>query len=420
MGKNIGFVSTRFAGVDGVSLEARKWAEVLTENDYKCFWFAGELDMDPKRSMLVKEAHFQHATNIKINDRIFGKQARTLTVTNDIQDLKVYLKKQLRIFIERFSIDMLIVQNALAIPMQVPLGMALTETIAELQIPCIAHHHDFYWERTRFLLNAIGDYIGMAFPPSLPNIEHVVINSVAHEELAHRQGISSTIIPNVLNFEKPPHIERERSVKLRETIGLSPEDKMILQPTRIVQRKGIEHAIELVSELDNPHCKLFISHEAGDEGFEYVEWLKNYAEDVDVDMRLIDTCIKDPWNFRARDKDRHSLWDIYPHADFITFPSMYEGFGNAFLEAVYFKKPLLINRYAIFARDIEPHGFDVVVMDGFITPKTVEKALDILTNPELAKKIVEHNYRIALRHYSYATLRRSLNFLISKFFGVDN
>jgi hypothetical protein len=29
MGKNIGFISTRLAGIDGVSLEASKWADVL-------------------------------------------------------------------------------------------------------------------------------------------------------------------------------------------------------------------------------------------------------------------------------------------------------------------------------------------------------------------------------------------------------
>jgi hypothetical protein len=57
------------------------------------------------------------------------------------------------------------------------------------------------------------------------------------------------------------------------------------------------------------------------------------------------------------------LWDVYPHSDFVTSPSLYEGFGNAFLEAVYFKKPLLINRYAIFVRDIEPKAFDFIAMD---------------------------------------------------------
>ena len=48
--------------------------------------------------------------------------------------------------IKNFKIDALIAENALTIPLHVPLGLALTEIIAETQIPTIAHHHDFYWE----------------------------------------------------------------------------------------------------------------------------------------------------------------------------------------------------------------------------------------------------------------------------------
>ena len=45
---NIGFVSTRFAGIDGVSLESSKWAEVLEDLGHLCFWFAGELAENKK------------------------------------------------------------------------------------------------------------------------------------------------------------------------------------------------------------------------------------------------------------------------------------------------------------------------------------------------------------------------------------
>ena len=75
------------------------------------------------------------------------------------------------------GIDLLIAENVLTIPMHVPLGVAITEFLAETRLPAIAHHHDFYWERTRFLVNSVGDYLRMAFPPNLPSIEHVVINS---------------------------------------------------------------------------------------------------------------------------------------------------------------------------------------------------------------------------------------------------
>ena len=419
MPKNIGFVSTRFAGTDGVTLEASKWARVLEAKGHSCFWFAGELDRENTRSFLVPEAHFRHEQNQWINTRVLGRKQRKASVTETIQALKSILKVQLRDFIETFQVDMLIAENVLTIPMHVPLGIALTELIAETQIPTIAHHHDFYWERTRYAVNAVEDYLRMAFPPKLPSIEHVVINSSAQEELALRTGIASIIIPNVIDYENPPEIDAVQSLQIRESIGLGPDDVMILQPTRIVQRKGIEHAIALVEELEDPRYKLVISHEAGDEGYDYAEWLKENARDRGVDLRLVATRIADPINGNGDRNEDYTLWDVYPYADFITYPSLYEGFGNAFLEAVYFKKPLLINRYAIFVRDIEPKGFDLVVMDGFLTKRNIADVKHILESPERRAQMIEHNYAVAAKYYSYALLRRWLGTLMINFFGVE-
>ncbi len=412
MGKNIGFVSTRFAGTDGVSLEAAKWSEILERSGHRCFWFAGDLDHDPERSLMVPEAFFKHETNKAIDVEVFGRKRRSPETTQAIHDLRAHLKKRLYEFIDRFQIDMLVAQNLLTIPMHLPLGLALTEVIAETLIPTVAHHHDFYWERTRFSVNAVGDYLRMAFPPSLPTIQHVVINSAAQEELALRTGLSSVIIPNVLDFENPPQSDEKDTRAFRRRIGLVPEDFLILQPTRIVQRKGIEHAIDLVHQLGNRHFKLLISHEAGDEGVEYADWLKDHARERGVDLRLITTSVPDA-------PDRPSLWDLYAHADFITYPSLYEGFGNAFLEAVYFKKPLLINRYAIFVRDIEPKSFDLIVMDGYLTKKNVLKVRELLENQDLRERMTAHNYTVAARHYSYAMLRRQLDNMMANFFGVN-
>ena len=413
MGKNIGFVSTRFAGTDGVSLEAAKWSENLQKSGHRCYWFAGELDRDPEVSLCVPEAFFQHERNRAIDAEIFGKKRRSRETTETIHSLRAFLKDGLHAFIERYQIDMMVAENILTIPMHVPLGLAMAETIAETQIPTVAHHHDFYWERTRFAVNAVGDYLRMAFPPNLPNIEHVVINSAAQEELALRTGVSSVIIPNALDFENPPLVDEKHTEAFRRDIGLAPGDHLILQPTRIVQRKGIEHAIELVHELGDPRYKLVISHEAGDEGFEYAEWLKEHAAERGVDLRLIGTRVPGTLN-------GYSLWELYAHADFITYPSLYEGFGNAFLEAVYFKKPLLINRYAIFVRDIEPKGFDLIVMDGYLTKKNVRQVREVLESPARWVQMTSHNYAVAARHYSFAMLRRQLDNLIANFFGVNH
>lgn len=414
MPERAGFISTRFAGTDGVSLESAKWASVLAEDGHECFWYAGRLDRDAGRSRCIPEAFFNHAENVWIQERAFGKTARTPLVTNRINGMANYLKRTLYDFIDHFDIDFIIPENVLSIPMHLPLGIALTELLSETHLPSIAHHHDFYWERSRFLVNAVPDFLDMAFPPRNPDLQHVVISSAAQEELARRKALPSMVIPNVMDFENPPPaIPDPYSSDVRAEIGLEPGDVLILQPTRVVPRKGIEHAISLVKMLNHPKYKLVVSHEADDEGRAYREMIAQYAQYNGVDIRFFATRVSDTRQLSTDGKKMYTLSDLYTHADLVTYPSLYEGFGNALLEAVYHRVPVLVNRYAIFGRDIEPKGFRIPIMEGFLTPEVVEEVRRLLENPEYRRAVVDQNYRVASRYYSYGVLRRSLRVLIA-------
>ena len=417
MAKNIGFVSTRFAGQDGVSLESAKWAEVLWEDRHISYWYSGHSDRNPDISHVVPEASFGFSENQWINERIWKGDSRDRFVIERIRALADYLKSTLYRFVEKFDIDLLIPQNCLAIPMHVPLGIALTEFLSETRLPAIAHHHDFYCERTRFSVNCIPEYLDMSFPPKLANMRDVVINQEAQEQLALRKGSSSLVIPNVFDFENPPEQVDEYASDVRKELGLTEDDFFILQPTRVVPRKGIEQAIKLVSLLKDPRCKLVISHEAGDEGYEYLGMLEQMAKEEGVDMRVVADRVGE---VRQRDSDGrkvYTLWDLYHHADFVTYPSTYEGFGNALLEAIYFRKPVLINRYSIFVRDIEPKGFRLLTMDGFVTPTIARQVRQILLEPGLREEIVNHNYEVARQFYSYSAIRSNLRAFISSLTG---
>jgi len=414
---NIGFVSTRFAGIDGVSLESSKWARVLEDEGHTCFWFAGELSKSEPISLQVSQANFKDEKNLWINRQLFGTHQKSLRLARIMCDYKSTIASRLKLFIDIYQIGLLVVENALAIPMHIPLGLALTDVIAETGIPTIAHHHDFYWERNRYLpLNGSKVYIHRAFPPRLPNIEHVVINSKARNDLARRRGIAATLIPNAVDFENPPTADKERISAFRHSVGLKPDDIMFLQPTRIVQRKGIESAIKLVKELNHPKYSLVVSHEAGDEGFEYAFKIKALARQSGIRIRFIHNMVDDPFGSRQGSNDRFSLWEVYQAADFVTYPSLYEGFGNALIETIYFKKPLLVNRYKIFIDDIEPLGLDVVKMDENLTAEVVADVKSIIDDKYRREKMVAANYRIAGEHYSYALLRRQFASLISNLF----
>ncbi|MEM6331361.1 MAG: glycosyltransferase family 1 protein, partial [Planctomycetota bacterium] len=329
IGRRIGFVGTRFAGTDGVSLEAAKWAKVLWDYRHVSYWYGGKLDTDPSVSMLVPHAYFGHPDIQWINDRIFGAPTRDPEVTRRIFALTEHLKRTLYDFVRKFDIEILIVQNALCIPMNVPLGVAISMFVAETNFPTIAHHHDFYWERDRFSVNSVGDLLRMAFPCTVPCIQHVTINSEAQRALSHRRGASSVLVPNVLQFENPPPGVDDYNADFRQAIGLEADDVLFLQPTRVVPRKGIEHAISLIKAIGNPKCKLVISHESGDEGHGYLNMLQDMADHQGVDLRLIPDRIGEQRGQNEAGEKTYLLADAYLHADFITYPSLYEGFGNA-------------------------------------------------------------------------------------------
>lgn len=413
----IGFVGVRFAGVDGVSLETAKWATVLEQMGHTCYYFSGLNDRPAERSMVVPEAYYRHPEVKARHDAFFASHTRTAEDTRWVHVWRQNLRRQLDRFVAEFDLDMLIPQNALAIPLHIPLGLALTELIAETGIPTLAHHHDFAWERKRFLVNGVNDYIGMAFPPDLPSLQHVVINSQASHQLARRRGVGSVVIPNVMDYETPPPQVDAFSADLRTALGLVDDELFILQPTRVVQRKGIEHAIELVQRLGRK-ARLVISHASGDEGNDYEMRIRQFADMMGVSTLFCSDYFDDERRIEADGRKVYSLWDAYPQADLVTYPSEVEGFGNAFLEAIYFRKPIVVNNYAIFATDIRPKGFSVIEFDEYMTDATISQTREVLDNPALRAAMVDRNYELGQAHFSYAVLRRKLRARLVEMFGI--
>jgi glycosyltransferase involved in cell wall biosynthesis len=414
---HIGFVSTRFSGTDGVSLETEKWAKVLTALGHECFYFAGESDRLAERSLVVPEAHFNHPQILSLNKDIFDDYTRSSETTGAIQRLRYHLKQRLYEFVLNFALDILVVENALSLPMNVPLGLAITELIAETQISTIAHHHDFSWERTRFSVSAAADYLNAAFPPALPSITHVVINSFGARQLALRTGASAVLVPNVMDFDNPPAEADGATGELRAALGVGSDQYLLLQPTRIVPRKRIELAIELTRRLELDSV-LVITHPSGDEGSAYKTHLRNYAELMDVEVVFGAEIVNHRREDLPNGRRVYSLGDAYQAADLVTYPSTIEGFGNAFLETIYYRRPLVISTYEIYKTDIRPKGFKVIGFEEFIRDDTVEAARQCLLTPEIGQQMAEHNYEIGRRYYSFTTLESQLVVLLNRSLGI--
>jgi glycosyltransferase involved in cell wall biosynthesis len=415
----IGFVSTRFHGTDGVSLEASKWAKVLEkELDHECFWFAGKLDTPENSSSLCPEAFFEHPSVISLQEKLFSDLN---TCSNDLTDsvnvLETEIHNSLENFIREYSINLIIPQNVLAIPMHVPMGLAVTN-MASKGLPMIAHHHDFYWERERFLKGCAQHYLDSSFPPKLTEkFQHVVINSQAKESLMQRLGLESTVIPNVFDFENPPSNSDNYGDDFCDQFKIESDEIFVLQPTRIVPRKGIELSIELCSKIQKLTKKkicLVVSHLAGDEGMEYYYQLVDLSDRLGVKVIWAGERIGESRGLNSSGEKLYKLWDVYPHADFVTYPSLYEGFGNALLETFYFSKPVLVNRYPVFKDDIEPCGFKVVSMDGEVTNEVVSETMDLILDKDLARQWTQLNYDLCMEKFSYKVLKDSLGNILNE------
>lgn len=407
----IGFVASRLAGTDGVSLEAQKWRDVLQRMGCECFCFCSRTEWPEDKAYLSPEASLSHQDIWEINRSLFERKQRTPSTGKQVTSLKEHLKQQLRDFVKTFDLNMLVAENCLSLPMNIPLGLALVDYIAETDIPTLGHHHDFWWERDRYTGSPAEDILRGAFPAALPPVRHVVINSVAARELAYRTGERSVLIPNVMDFASQPATTDGYAADMRESIGLRKHERLILQPTRIVPRKRIEKAIELVRRIQSEGV-LLVTHDAGDEGHAYVRYLRELADLMDVRL-LMPAERFDGTRGRTREGDKvYSLKDAYQRADLVSYCSAIEGFGNAFLETIYYRRPLLMSAYEIFSLDIRPKGFQVMSFQDFISDRLVARVQELLDNSDKTREWTDNNYELGRKYYSYEALEQKLNHVV--------
>ncbi|MFN2323576.1 MAG: glycosyltransferase family 4 protein [Trueperaceae bacterium] len=400
-------LATRLAGTDGVSLESRKLADALVRRGYAVVHVAGELDGP---GVLVPEMHFRDPAAAALGARCFegDPAAPDPTLADDVRGAADALLARLRPVVVGERADLLVVQNAWAIPMQLPLALALADLVAETRLPTLSHEHDYWWERERFAQPKLPELLGRVFPYDAPHVAHLCIHTAAAEQLRARRGVEARWLPNVMDFERPFGVVDAFNADFREGIGLGGDRRLFLQPTRVVPRKGIELALDLLHGLGDPRDALLITHEAGDEGLEYLRGLERRAAALNVDLRLVADRVGAE-RAHGPDGKRYAFADAFAHADLVTYPSLYEGFGNALLETVAARKPALVNRYPVYARDLAPAGFRFVEIDGRITDTAVREVAALLADPERIARDVAHNHEVGRRRFGLDALDRVLD-----------
>ncbi len=421
----IGIIIGRIGGVDGVALETEKWIEVLKRMGHKVFIISGQFQgrrIDNDYETLVPEMSFHSPESFWSQKKAFFHPE---TIPDElIEHINLYSKviyKKITEWARKNNIELLISENASALPAHLEMGIAVKNAVAKLGLPTITHDHDFAWERgDRYISphQQINDFVETVFPLRLPHVVHAVINTNAKNTLKEKFGRDSVVVPNVMDFDQDFGHETEKNKCLHKYLGYNCDDILLFQITRIVSRKAIEVAIELLPKLDDNKIKLVITGSAADdEGETYYNKLMDLIHDLKLGERV--RFASDLFHNKGLSGNnaeiRFSLSDAYARATACTYFSTYEGFGNAFVEAVLSKTPVFVNNYKpVYWPDIGSKGFKTVMLENNeLTDSKVKEMKEIIFNTKLAREIAEYNYQLGKKYFSYDTLEEKLNELIS-------
>ena len=417
---NIGIIIGRIGDVDGVALETEKWIKILQKMGHKIFILSGDF----KRSIVGKKqeslwralSFFSPESEWEQNRAFFFPEFEQKELLDHLVDTSNEIAGRIFKWILKKDIHCILTENNTSLPCHLSMGIGIKKVAERTCIPFVSHNHDFYWERgDRYKTphKQIRNMVKESFPLNLPNVRNVVINSYAKKYLKEKFNIDAAVVPNVMDFNKPYGRKTSYNKTLLKDLELNRSDIPLFQVTRIVRRKGIETAIEVIHQLDDDRIKLIITGSAADDARKgyYKELLikikeKKLEKHVVFSHRIILNNRGKGW----RGRKIYSLSDAYANAVACTFFSTYEGFGNAFIECILAKKPIFVNNYEpVFWPDIGSKGFKTVMLENnVITDNNLEEIKKVIYNKKLQKEIGEYNFEIGKKLFSYEILEEKL------------
>ena len=315
-----------------MAIEAAKWAWALEVLGFKVVTIAGEGTADRLISGLAIHA---------------PSPPESSEVTDALADA-----------------ELVVVENLCSLPLNEAAASVVAGVLKGRRT--ILHHHDLPWQRPEYALHPP--------PPDDPNWAHVTINELSRRQLgAHR--IDATVVRNTFDVDARGG-ERDRT---RAALDVTPEQSLVLQPTRALARKNVAGGIALAEDIKG------------------VFWLLGPAEDgfgPELD-RLVSRaqceCLLGP----PPEADGWSTADAYAACDVVALPSTWEGFGNPAVESAVYRRPLAIGAYPV-AAELEAFGFL------WFSARNGAAVASFLDRPDPG--LLEHNHRIARQHFALGLL----------------
>ena len=205
----IGIIIGRIGGVDGVALETEKWIDILKKLGNEVFIMSGEFEswkMDYEHDYLFPALSFFSAEAEWEQRKAFFEPDKDPNILlNHVENWSNMIEEAMRAWVTDKKIDVLLSENASALPCQLSMGVAIKKLIQKTGLPIVTNDHDFQWERGERYVSIhpeINQFVDDNFPLLLPNVKHAVINTFGAETFKDRFDIDATLVPNVMDFNR--------------------------------------------------------------------------------------------------------------------------------------------------------------------------------------------------------------------------
>ena len=348
--------------IGGVETVIRQQATLMAAAGHAVTIFCGQGEPFSDRIVIeqIPELAVDH-TSVQRSQR----EASTGFPGSNYFELHAKLSRIFSEYIPKF--DTLIVHNLLTMPFNVAASQAVVE-IAEERFPVIAWTHDLAGHNQDYSLprNALFEM----FRSKVPNVLYVVVSEARAREFRAMTGQApDAIVPNGLDLTSVLGLTPEVSNLFDEQWSDRP---ILLYPTRLLQRKNIEFALQIVAALKSREFPVRLVITGAPNHFNpsaaaYADGLKRLAADLQIESETI-------WVSQLFRVDDRQLRSLYLISDGLLFTSQQEGFGLPLLEAAAYRIP-------IFCSNIEP-------LRSLVAPGTV--VFDLASPPrDIAELIIQ-------------------------------
>lgn len=217
-----------------------------------------------------------------------------------------------------------------------------------------------------------------------------VISSYLERYVRSVTDVPVRIIPNGVNVRLFAEQARQWRTRTREQLNYTPGEQLIISVSRLVEKNGLHNLLSAVHEImrERPSARLVI---VGD-GPLRIE-LEQHAQYLGITPHVL----------FVGTVDHENIPRYLGAADVFVRPSLSEGLGTAFLEAMACHVPVVASSAGGIS-DFISHGNTGVVCDPTDIHSIAAQTKGLLENPARAKKIADRAFMLVQEHYDWDTI----------------